>query len=85
MIGQRIGNYEIVAALGQGGMGVVYRARAPRFPEAMAPWRKGWRETREVLEQARDRRELPDWLVAPLAENSRQIAEAEARLFGKSP
>jgi serine/threonine protein kinase len=35
-IGTRLGPYEIVAALGAGGMGEVYRARDPRMGREVA-------------------------------------------------
>jgi serine/threonine protein kinase len=34
--GQRIGPYEVVAAIGAGGMGEVYRARDPRLGREVA-------------------------------------------------
>ena len=39
--GTRLGPHEILAPLGAGGMGEVYRARDPRMGRDVATWAKG--------------------------------------------
>lgn len=80
-IPERVGSFEVVRVLGEGGMGVVYEARqdTPRRSVALKMLRSGF-VTPELLARFRDEAEVLGWLDHPGI--ARVFGAGTADLFG---